>query len=664
MPVVADMSTRIRGAARGLAAGAVAGLVWCALEAVLGWASGSVVPRAILERLVAANFAVSLVVGIMAGLLAPRVGLRTLALVLAGVYGLLRVYAPPGYGAETIYVVAFAAVGAIALRVAGSHTTWTGLGLTIGLGALGVLLGDTWLEAHHAGALRGMLLPFGIVGFVWGPLLADALVSLVLRGPALRAGVLAATGAVVLLATAKPLDIAPRIEDVVTGVPPPAGTPDVILVSMDTTRADHLSTYGYARETSPHLSEIAADALLFTQARSSAGWTLPAHASMLTGLYPSAHGAHLAGGWLAGQSIDGRRNVAYPLAADRTTLAEALRDRGYQTAGFVANFSYLYRDYGLAQGFGRYDDAPGLLFRVRPPVIRLVRTFTPGFALKPCRTARDINAAALSWLDGAPAGRPVFLFLNYMEPHQPWMAEAPYDRWVWEQRKAARLAQQDLYTHEIKHFTPDELGFIVASYDGQVAAMDAALGELVTALKARGRYEDALVVVTADHGEMLGEHETVGHMGRMLYEPLVHVPLVVKFPGAGRPRGRDDRPVQIVDVTPTVLARAGAPMIPGMQGQSLPDVTHPMRAEEDINPFLVSSYGPAYDRAVRVVYDGSYKLITTSRGDRMLFDLARDPGETENLAEREGVRLADLTRRLEAVFGTTVAANPGPQQVN
>ncbi len=346
------------------------------------------------------------------------------------------------------------------------------------------------------------------------------------------------------------------------------------------------------------------------------------------------------------------------------TLAEALRDRGYHTGAFVANFSYLYRDYGLAQGFGHYDDAPGLMLRVHPPVVRLCRAFAPSFALKPYRTARQINGAALEWLDGAPTGRPAFLFVNYMEAHQPWMAEAPFDRWVWEQPQAASLVQRDLYTHELRRFTPEEIGFIVASYDGQVAAMDAALGELMAALKARGRYENALVIVTADHGEMLGEHGTVGHMGRMLYEPLVHVPLVVKFPGAERARGRDEQPVQIVDVTPTALVGAGAPPIPGMQGQALPHAPYQSLAEEDINPFLVQTVGAAYDRAIRVVYDGTHKLITTSRGDRMLFDLATDPGETDNLAERDPARLAELTRRLEAAFGTTVVASGAHPQVN
>ncbi len=658
------MGARVRGAARGLVTGLTAGIVWAAVESALGWWSGSAVSPAVMRRIVAADFAVGIVVGLVTGLVVRDARRRTLALVLAGAYGLLRVYAPPGYGAEAVYVVAFALAVAGALRVTRDDVAWGGAILTVALGTLGVLLGDAWLDEHRAAALRGMVLPITIAGLVWAPILVDAAVSFVVPSSALRAGALLTAGAVALALTATPLDTAPLDDDLATAVPPPAGTPDVILVSLDTTRADHLSTFGYARETSPVLTALAADALVFTQARSPAGWTLPAHASMLTGLYPSRHGAHLAGGWLAGQSIDGRRNVAYPLAEDRTTLAEALRDRGYDTAAFVANFSYLYRDYGLAQGFDRYDDAPGLLLRVHPPVVRLVRALRPGFCVKPFRTAREVNASALAWLDRVPRGRPAFLFLNYMEPHQPWMAEAPFDRWVWEQPQARRLIERDLYTHEIKQFTADEIAFIRASYDGQIAAMDAALGELVEALKARGRWEKAVVIVTADHGEMLGEHDTVGHMGRMLYEPLVHVPLVVKLPGASRPRGRDDRPVQLVDVVPTVLAQAGAPMIAGVQGQALPAVTHDIRAEEDINPFLVSSYGAAYDRAVRVVYDGSYKLITTSRGDRMLFDLARDPGETDNLAERDGTRVAELTRRLEAAFGTTMAANGGPSQVN
>src|SRR5262249_10811695 len=152
-------------------------------------------------------------------------------------------------------------------------------------------------------------------------------------------------------------------------------------------------------------------------------------------------------------------------------------------------------------------------------------------------------------------------------PHQPWLAPPPFDRWVWELPQAKQLITKDLYTHEVKQFSDGELAFIRANYDGQLAAMDAALGGLIAALRATGRYENALIIVTADHGELLGEHGFVGHMGRMLYEPLLHVPMVVKYPGADRPRGRIDTPVQTLDVMPTVLLAAGAPVPDGVQGE-------------------------------------------------------------------------------------------------
>src|SRR5262249_35857126 len=153
---------------------------------------------------------------------------------------------------------------------------------------------------------------------------------------------------------------------------------------------------------------------------------------------------------------------------------------------------------------------------------------------------------------------------------------------------------------------------------------------------------NTLIIVTADHGEFLGDHDSVGHIARMLYEPVLHVPLVVKFPGAAPPRGDAPDPVQLVDVMPTVLHVAGAPVPAGVQGEALPHVTHPTLAEEDINPFLVSRYGEVYNRSMRVVYDGAYKLISTSKGQHMLFDLADDPDERVDLASREPERVAAL----------------------
>jgi arylsulfatase A-like enzyme len=640
-------------------------VVWFLLEAVGNWAAGGIAPAATLQRLALLDVGIAAAAGLLLGALIPRVGLA-LGLAMAGVYGLLRVYAPPGFAAEGVFLAL--AAGSV---VAG---TWLarrdGSGVlaflhAVLLGSAAVLAFDVVLDAVHGKGLRGMRLPVAIALLPLLAVSADWLLGFVVRRRGVRLGLEALAAGVAAMVFGGPLSTAPLENRVVTAVPPSKGTPDVFLISLDTTRADRLSLYGYQRPTTPQLEAFAADALTFTQARSAAGWTLPGHASMLTGMYPSRHGAHLAGGWLKGQSIDGRRNVAYPLAADKTTLAELLRDRGYTTGAFVANFSYLYRDFGLSQGFQIYEDAPGLLLRVRPPAVRFAQqSFDPGFGLKPYRTARDINRLALGWLDGTPAGRPVFAFLNYMEPHQPWLAPPPHDRWVWELPQARRLATKDLYTHAVKNFSSEEVEFIRANYDGQVAAMDQALGELIDALKARGRYENALIIVTSDHGELLGEHGYVGHMGRMLYEPLLHVPMVAKFPGAARPRGRVDSPVQNLDVTPTVLREAGVAVPAEVQGQPLREVQHPTMAEEDINPFLVADYGEAYNRAMRVFIDGSWKLISTSKGQRMLFDLSQDPQEANDLAAAQPERVQELAQRLESAINTKLAAAPAPGRVD
>ena len=648
-------------AGRGLASGAAVGAIWWAVEAVLNWTTGGLVAGAVSLRIAALDVAIAGLAGM--GLGAAIGDGAPLALALTAVYGLLRVYQPPGFGAEALFVVLAAPAAALGVRLSGTAGQQERPSLVLVHLALvataTVALGELGLDVRHGALLGERSLPVLLAVLPLLGVAADRALGLLVTRRGVRLGLEVAGGALAAALLGHPLASAPLEDPITTALPPPAGAPDVILVSLDTTRADHLSTYGYGRETSPHLTAFAADALLFTQAHSPAAWTLPAHASLFTGMYPSRHGAHLAGGFLPGRSIDGHRRVAFPLPEERVTLAEALRDRGYRTAAFAANFSYLYRTFGVAQGFGHYDDAPGLLFHVRPHVVHFAQQFAPGFCLKSFRSAHEINAAALSWLDRAPAGRPVFLFLNYMEPHEPWLAPAPYDRWSRGLAGAARLAHTNLYTHAVRDFTDAERAFIAANYDGQLLQMDAALGELLAALRARGRYETALVVVTADHGECLGEHGQVGHIGRMLYEPLLHVPLVVKFPGAGRPRGRTDRPVQLIDVLPTALAAAGAQVPAGVQGEPLLDVTHASVAEEDINPWLVAQYGGAYDRAMRVLYEGSYKLITTSRGERLLFDLARDPDETEDLAARDPARTEALARRLDSAMSGMLLAAAG-----
>jgi arylsulfatase A-like enzyme len=660
-----------RGAVVGLAAGLAAGVVWWAVESTANWAFGGVmtadVARTILVLDVGVAGVAGLVLGIALGFLPGGASAAALALGLTMAYGLIRIFEPPGLRGEALFAVAAIASATLGVRLVGEerrgplafvHITLLATAFTaLGKAIIGEAQSDYFSKTEPSGVTLALLL----AALPLAAVMTDRLVAFALRRRAWRFGVelaIGAAAAVLWNSWSPPLWTAP-IDTRLAVAPPAAGAPDVLLISMDTTRADHMSTYGYARDTSPNLTALGNDALVFTQARSPAQWTVPGHASMFTGMYPTRHGAHYAGDWTAGPKIYGRKRVL-PLAADRTTLAEVLRDRGYATGGFAANFANLDRGFGMAQGFSRYEDHPGLLFRPVPHVVRFVQRFRPAFCKKPFRSAQEINAAALDWLGTVPRERPFFIFLNYLEPHH-WLAAPPYDLWSRDLPHARALALKGLFTHAVPAgLNAAEREFVTANYDGQILAMDAALGDLIAALKTRGRYENTLIIVTSDHGELLGEHDIVGHGGRMMYEGLLHIPMVVKLPGADRARGRVDNRVQLVDVVPTVLASVGTAVPDGVQGEAMQHVTHETLAEEHINPEFVAHFGEVYNRAHRVYYDGPYKLITTSRGERLLFDLARDPDEGEDLAGRESARVADMERRLDTMM--TRMALPGTNQ--
>ncbi len=636
-PRVGVVMTVVRGVLAGLASGAV----WWVVEAAINWAFGGVIPFAqsltVLELDLAIGAIGGVFVGIVLAVLRRGDDVVAYALGMTVVYGLIRAYEPPGLTAEGVYVLFGAACAALGVWITGPRAGVLGF-LHVALVATTALaLGKTGMTEVQSSYFskqepNGALLITVLALLPLGGVIIDRALAFLLRRHGVRLGAELAVAALAALVWGNPLSTAPFDDPHPLRAVAPAGAPDVFLISMDTTRADHMSTYGYERKTSPHLTELAADALNFTEARSPAQWTVPGHASMLTGMYPSRHGAHYVGGWSAGPAIYGRRRV-FPLADDRTTLAEVLHDHGWSTGGFVANFANLYRGFGMAQGFQRYEDQPGLLLRPAPHVVAFMQQFYPAFMKKPFRGAREINAAALAWLDNVPHGHPAFVFMNYLEPHH-WIAAPPYDLWARDLPHAARLARKGLFTHKIPAgLNKEERDFVTANYDGQVLDMDAALGEFIADLKKRGRYDNALIVVTADHGELLGEHDIVGHGGRMMYEGLLHIPMVVKLPGASHPKGVVSNPVQLVDILPTVLQTIGAPVPAGVQGSPLQQVARNSLAEEHINPEFVSFYGEVYNRALRVIYDGPYKLISTSRGERFLFDLTKDPGEDHDLAK-------------------------------
>ncbi len=438
----------------------------------------------------------------------------------------------------------------------------------------------------------------------------------------------------------------------------PAGqaqrSPDVILIVMDTVRADHLSVYGYPRKTTPFLERFAESAILYRRCISASDFSLPSHASMFTGLYPSWHGAH--------SDESGMR----PLADGFITIAEDLSARGYRTMGVSANHAFLGPQFGLDQGFQIMDARQVLPVSPFFPAVRnLLRSLlnraasTIEFHLV-YRRADEINAAAFRMLDWAErAGRraPFFLFLNYMDAHAPHGPPPPFDRMFpgriphWTHQDSDRIIDEVLRTG--RSATQDELHHQSALYDGAIAHTDARIGELIGELKRRGRYDDSLIVVTSDHGEAFGERGLVEHGGVSVYQEEVHVPLIVKFPGAQRQQVVEAA-VSLVDVAPTVLEAAGAPIPPRMHGVSLRQTARgnargAVFSESHATPML-SPLAARFRRLERSVVDGSAKFITSTTGKRELYNLDLDPGEKTNLYRPDQAATRELAAKIDRIL--------------
>lgn len=386
---------------------------------------------------------------------------------------------------------------------------------------------------------------------------------------------------------------------------------DVILLVVDTLRARNLSLHGYARRTSPNLEAFARDAVTYEHAVTPGTWTVPAHASLFTGLLPSFHGA---------ERVPGDRILAMPINPELTTLAELLRAHGFTTGGFVANSTYLSRLFGFDRGFDHYLED-----------FHFVR-------------AELMLSRSLDWLAKTPGK--AFLFINLLDPHEPFEPPPPYDeRFPGRDDRFGTMPTKLVYERKEK-VTPAAVAHFTSQYDGEVAYTDHALGEFFARLEELGRYDSALLIVTSDHGELLGEHGLVGH-GLDPLEPLVHVPLLVKYPGS-RGGTRVARRVSTLGVFATILASVGVAPPPGVQAVPL-EQEHPVYLE-DID---------AAGRRVRVAYEGERKLVVSERaGERQvaLYDLAADPDETKPQSSVAGAEA--LAARLDAF-----AAEPRPENL-
>lgn len=398
---------------------------------------------------------------------------------------------------------------------------------------------------------------------------------------------------------------------------------NVVLISLDTTRQDHLSCYGYGRKTTPHIDALAKDSLVFTQCVAVSNWTLPTHASMLCGLYPTSHGAHYV---TADQPHVNANDHAQWMASECQTLAEILQRAGYHTAAVVANGGWLNESFQINQGFDHFDRRAA---EVRPPTYR---------------RADKITDEAIGHLEGIEG--PFLLLLNYMDPHMPYIPPPPYDtRFRSDSRTGSaeiksvhfwRDVREDVLTNE-KPLAPALKELAHDLYDGEIAYMDEHLGRLFDWLRSRGLYDQTLVIVTADHGEAFGEHLLMEH-GLGLYEPEVAVPMIVKLPGNER-RGIVEHAVQHVDILPTVLEVLDRPCPPSVQGTSMLETGSRDAFVEEYVCAGRARRWPRFDRAQWAVYRGRLKYIEYSDGEQELYDLGRDPEELENLAE---VRTSDV----------------------
>lgn len=355
----------------------------------------------------------------------------------------------------------------------------------------------------------------------------------------------------------------------------------VLLISIDTCRADVLGCYGCPLPTTPNIDAVAGEGILFENVISPVPLTLPAHCSMLTGTIPPYHGVH--------------DNMEYRLSDSHVTLAELLTAKGF-AAGAVVSAFVLDSRFGLNQGFETYHDRFDEKFEAH------------GIAQ---RRAAEVNRHTLQWLD-EHAEEPFFLFVHYYDPHAPYEPPAPF-------------AQQ----------------FADNAYAGEVAYVDHCIGEVLGKLRQLDIYDSTLVIITGDHGEMLGEHGEADH-GFFVYQGAIRVPLIFKLPGRNGP-ARISGPAGLVDIVPTVCRLAGVPAPSGLRGRDLSPYFRNPRISAPERYLYVESFFPTRYGANSLLglVTKDWKYIETTRPE--LYDLGADPNEAVNLSDKE----PDVTRMMQ-----------------
>ncbi len=608
-------------ATAGLLLGSLVGVVFGVVDCLLAVRAGGQPDGAVIIGLITKSLAVSVPVFGVFGV-ACAVGLLVVRSVWHRAYKWLLVLLP------LLWTIAvFAYRPAQQRRLGYLETAWWGpTALVLGLVSYAALKA---LAARAARSRRPLSLLEIVVGLVW----------------------LASVG--VALVVGRPTPVVELPESVPAST---ADQPNVILIVLDTVRMDHMSCYGYSRNTTPKIDAFAQDARVYTNCLSPGCWTLPSHASLFTGLPGRAHGVS----WVH-QSLD----------EEFETLAEQLLAAGYQTAGLSSN-AIVSASRSFDQGFDMFwaalswdeEEAPTPVVFADRVLSRLGRK-----APQPRSNASLMHEELGRWFaEQYRPEKPFFIFLNYIEPHGPYVPPSHLLEWATEQvrQKWTNRDQRDeLLTYMLTGLdtlNSMEISELETLYDEEIRYVDGKVGELLEFLDSNGLMDNTLVVITSDHGEHFGEHHMMLHRFS-LYEPLVRVPLIVRYRDRFAP-GMQDGLVQTHDVYPTILELAGVdwPRLPDQNCLNLLDGGAPgevpRRGIAEYNAPTIHDFPrfiprmPRFDfsrwllrmKAVRL---GDSKLIRWSDGHTELYDVARDPMELRDLTEDQPDVVGRLAEELD-----------------
>ena len=403
--------------------------------------------------------------------------------------------------------------------------------------------------------------------------------------------------------------------------PPEPALPNIILISIDTVRADRLGSYGFTADTSPALDRLASLGVRFDSAISQSSWTLPAHMSLFTSQLVSTHGV-----------VDDQK----ALADSAATLAEMLSEQGYQTTGFVS-WVYLSPKFGFGQGFDKY-------------------TFVPG-------NARVVVDAVEEWHSTSP-GEPYFLFVHFFDPHMDFSPPAPYDSLFTDEYSGpidgsyVQIKPQIRGLHEeVDPIDPADRQHLDALYQGEIRFVDDEIGRLLEAMDGGSPNAENLVIVVSDHGEELGDHGSLEGHGWTLYEEILRVPMIWQFPDLVHQGTVVRDPVGLIDVAPTILDFLGVEPPKQFEGRSLLPLLQP-GAGTATSPLVIADSGGRFGIFKRAIRGPRFKLIETRDtglseiglpidGGYELYDLQSDPGEQHDLYHPDHPEAQRLLRALE-----------------